>query len=231
MGIFFEYQSVYILSKELVFPHPTKTDRRGCLAYGGDLSTERLLLAYRSGIFPWFNEGEPISWFSPDPRMVLFPEDLYVSKSMKQVLERSYFEITYNTAFEAVMQNCSKIKRDGQYASSWITNDMITAYVNLHEQGYAHSVEAWQNGELVGGLYGIALGKCFYGESMFAKTSNASKAAFISVVKKLESLGFWLIDCQMYTEHLASLGADLIPRNIFLQYLEQNSREEEKLLF
>jgi leucyl/phenylalanyl-tRNA---protein transferase len=222
---------VYILSKELIFPHPSKTDRRGCLAYGGDLSTERLLLAYRSGIFPWFNEGEPISWFSPDPRMVLFPEDLYVSKSMKQVLERSYFEITYNTAFEAVMQNCSKIKRDGQYASSWITNDMITAYVNLHEQGYAHSVEAWQNGELVGGLYGIALGKCFYGESMFAKTSNASKAAFISVVKKLESLGFWLIDCQMYTKHLASLGADLIPRNIFLQYLEQNSREEEKLLF
>jgi len=217
------------LSKELIFPHPTKTDRRGCLAYGGDLSTERLLLAYRSGIFPWFNEGEPIGWFSPDPRMVLFPHDLYVSKSMKHVLERSYFEITYNTAFEKVMQNCSKIKRDGQFGT-WITNDMITAYVKLHELGFAHSVEAWQNGELVGGLYGIALGKCFFGESMFAKASNASKAAFISFVKKLEMHGFWLIDCQMYTEHLASLGADLIPRNIFLQYLEKNSREEEKLL-
>lgn len=148
---------------------------------------------------------------------------------MKQVLERSYFEITYNTAFEKVMQNCSKIKRDGQFGT-WITKDMITAYVKLHELGFAHSVEAWQNGELVGGLYGIALGKCFFGESMFAKTSNASKAAFISFVKKLETLGFWLIDCQMYTEHLASLGADLIPRNIFLQYLEKNSREEEKLL-
>jgi leucyl/phenylalanyl-tRNA--protein transferase len=221
---------VYILSKELIFPHPTKTDRRGCLAYGGDLSTERLLLAYRSGIFPWFNEWEPISWYSPDPRMVLFPKNLYVSKSMKQVLERSYFEITYNTAFEEVMQNCSKIKRNGQYGGSWITKDMITAYVKLHELGFAHSVEAWQNGELVGGLYGIALGKCFFGESMFAKASNASKAAFIIFVKKLESLGFWLIDCQMYTEHLASLGADLIPRNLFLQYLEQNSREEEKLL-
>lgn len=162
--------------------------------------------------------------------MVLFPNDLYVSKTMKQVLERSYFEITYNTAFEKVIQYCSKIKRDGQYGGTWITKDMINAYVNLHEQGYAHSVEAWQNGELVGGLYGIALGKCFFGESMFAKVSNASKAAFITFVRNLETIGFWLIDCQMYTDHLASLGADLIPRNIFLKYLEQNSREEEKLL-
>ena len=219
----------FLNKEELVFPHPSKADRRGCLAYGGDLSVERLLLAYRSGIFPWFNEGESIRWYCPDPRMVLFPAELYVSKSMKQVLERGYFQITYNTAFDAVIKNCSKIKRDGQFGGTWITKDMISAYVKLHELGYAHSVEAWQNNELVGGLYGVALGKCFFGESMFSKTSNASKAAFISLVKHLETLGFWLIDCQMYTKHLASLGAGLIPRNVFLEFLKQNSREAEKL--
>jgi leucyl/phenylalanyl-tRNA--protein transferase len=220
---------VHILNKEIIFPDPSKADRRGCLAFGGDLSTERLLLAYRSGIFPWFNEGQPISWFSPNPRMVLFPDKLYVSKTMKQVLSRSYFKITYNTAFEVVMQHCAKIKRDGQYGT-WITQDMIAAYVKLHELGFAHSVEAWQNEELVGGLYGISLGKCFFGESMFAKTSNASKAAFITFVKKLETLGFGLIDCQMHTEHLASLGAELIPRTLFLNYLKQNQKEEELFL-
>ena len=161
--------------------------------------------------------------------MVLFPDKLYVSKTMKQVLSRSYFKITYNTAFESVMQHCAKINRDGQYGT-WITNDMISAYVKLHQMGFAHSVEAWQNNELVGGLYGIALGKCFFGESMFAKTSNASKAAFITFVKKLEMLGFYLIDCQMYTEHLASLGAELIPRTLFLNYLKQNQIEEELFL-
>jgi leucyl/phenylalanyl-tRNA--protein transferase len=220
---------VHILNKEIKFPDPSKADRRGCLAFGGDLSTERLLLAYRSGIFPWFNEGEPISWFSPDPRMVLFPNEVYVSKTMKQVLERSYFKITYNTAFEDVMQQCAKIKRDGQFGT-WISKDMIAAYVKLHQLGFAHSIEAWENDELVGGLYGISLGKCFFGESMFAKTSNASKAAFITFVKKLESLDFWLIDCQIYTEHLASLGANLIPRAIFLDYLTQNQKNEELYL-
>ncbi len=220
---------MHILNKEIKFPDPSKADRRGCLAFGGDLSTERLLLAYRSGIFPWFNEGEPISWFSPDPRMVLFPNEVYVSKTMKQVLERSYFKITYNTAFEDVMQQCAKIKRDGQFGT-WISKDMIAAYVKLHQLGFAHSIEAWENDELVGGLYGISLGKCFFGESMFAKTSNASKAAFITFVKKLESLDFWLIDCQIYTEHLASLGANLIPRAIFLDYLTQNQKNEELYL-
>ena len=161
--------------------------------------------------------------------MVLFPDKLYVSKTMKQVLSRSYFKITYNTSFESVMQHCAKINRDGQYGT-WITKDMIAAYVKLHELGFAHSVEAWQNEELVGGLYGISLGKCFFGESMFAKTSNASKAAFITFVKKLETLGFGLIDCQMHTEHLASLGAELIPRALFLNYLKQNQIEEELFL-
>ncbi len=220
---------MYRLTEELSFPNPSKADRRGCIAFGGDLSTERLLLAYRNGIFPWFNEGSPIAWYTPDPRMVLFPKDLNLSKTMKQVLDRGHFQITYNNSFESVIRNCSSIKRDGQYGT-WITEDMVKSYVELHRLGFAHSVEAWQNGELVGGLYGISLGKCFFGESMFAKVSNASKAAFITFVMKLEALGFWLIDCQMYTEHLASLGADLIPRAVFLDYLKKNKKEEEKLI-
>ncbi len=220
---------MYFLDKKLQFPHPRYADRRGLLAIGGDLSPERLILAYRNGIFPWFNEGDPICWYSPNPRMVLFPEKIKISKSMKQVLERKYFNISFNSAFEEVMRSCSMIPRSDQFGT-WISEDMIKAYTEMHQLGYAHSVEARQNGELVGGLYGIALGKCFFGESMFAKVSNASKAAFISLVKKLEDMGFWLIDCQIYTSHLASLGAELIPRDSFLEYLEKNRKEEEKIL-
>jgi len=220
---------LFRLSEELSFPNPNLADKRGYLAIGGDLSTDRLLLAYRNGIFPWFNEGSPIVWYSPNPRMVLFPKDLYVSKTMRQVLERGYFQITYNTAFENVISNCSTVYRDGQFGT-WITKDMISSYVKMHQLGYAHSIEAWQNGELVGGLYGIALGKCFFGESMFAKVSNASKAAFITLVRRLDELGFFLIDCQIYTEHLASLGANLIPRVLFLDYLDKNKMEEEKII-
>lgn len=212
------------LSKELTFPSPNLANRNGLLALGGDLSVERLILAYSSGIFPWYNEGEPICWYSPNPRMVLFPEELKVSKTMKQVLSRNYFEITFDTAFESVIKNCSTVPREGQ-RGTWITNDMIEAYVALHELGYAHSVEAWQNGELVGGLYGVSLGKCYFGESMFAKVSNASKAAFITMVQMLKSKDFKLIDCQIYTEHLASLGARLIPRKDFLELLDENKEE------
>jgi leucyl/phenylalanyl-tRNA--protein transferase len=218
---------MYTLNEDISFPHPSQANRRGLLAMGGDLSRERLILAYSLGIFPWYNEGEPIYWYSLDPRMVLFPENLKVSKSMKQVLDRKDFTITYDKAFKEVMIACRSVYRPGQ-GGTWITDDMLNAYCDLHEVGIAHSVEAWKDGELVGGLYGVSLGRCFFGESMFSKVSNASKAAFITMVRELESKGFLLIDCQMYTEHLASLGAALIPRTEFLAYLEENRKEENR---
>jgi leucyl/phenylalanyl-tRNA--protein transferase len=216
---------VHFLSHSLNFPDPRKANKRGPIAIGGDLSKERLLLAYSSGIFPWYNEGEPIYWYSPDPRMVLFPDDLIVSKSMKQVIRRNYFTLTLDTNFENVIKACSKIQRPGQQGT-WITDEMQKAYIELHQSGFAHSVEAWQEGKLVGGLYGVSLGKCFFGESMFSEVSNASKAAFIALVSFLKEKGFWLIDCQVHTEHLESLGAKLIPRNTFLDILEKNKAED-----
>jgi leucyl/phenylalanyl-tRNA--protein transferase len=216
---------MFYLTEELSFPSPKQANINGLLAIGGDLSVDRLLLAYHQGIFPWFNHGEPISWYSPNPRMVLFPEELKVSKTMKQVLSRKQFEISYDQAFADVIKSCSAIPRESQFGT-WITNDMIEAYTELHQRGYAHSVEAWQDGRLVGGLYGVSLGKCFFGESMFAKVSNASKAAFISLVQHLQSKGFWLIDCQVYTSHLASLGARLIRRHEFLKFIDKNKEEE-----
>jgi len=216
-----------ILSDALRFPNPNLANQDGLLAIGGDLSLPRLLLAYSSGIFPWYNEGELICWYSPNPRMVLFPDKLKISKTMRQVLERKYFEITYDSDFGAVMRGCGNVPRGGQ-AGTWITAAMLQAYTALHAEGHAHSVEAWQGGELVGGLYGVSIGKCFFGESMFAKVSNASKAAFITLVQDLKSRGYWLIDCQVYTEHLASLGAALLPRSTFLAYLERNKSEETR---
>lgn len=199
-------------------------DPGGILAFGGDLSPERLLLAYQMGIFPWYNEEDPILWWSPDPRFVLFPNELKVSKSMRPYFNQKKFELTCDQAFEEVIRDC-QAPRDGQHFGTWITEDMVNAYNRLHELGYAHSVEVWQNGEMVGGLYGIALGKCFFGESMFSKVSNASKFGFIILTQKLEKLGFWLIDCQQQTGHLESLGARAIPRRDFLEILKKNEQE------
>jgi leucyl/phenylalanyl-tRNA--protein transferase len=216
---------VFRLSDDIFFPNPSLAERDGLLAIGGDLSVERLLLAYQSGIFPWYNEGEPILWFSPNPRFVLMPESLKVSKSMKQVLRKAEFEIRFDSAFEEVIEACAAVPRPGQYGT-WITEDMKRAYVQLHREGFAHSAEAWQDGELVGGLYGVSLGNAFFGESMFTRKSNASKAAFITLVRRLEAQGFRLIDCQTPTKHLASLGAVHMRRSDFLVLLRNCLRKK-----
>ncbi|TWF39127.1 leucyl/phenylalanyl-tRNA--protein transferase [Chitinophaga polysaccharea] len=188
----------------------------GLLAIGGDLSVERLLLAYRSGIFPWYDEP-PILWWSPDPRFVLFPDELKVSASMKQVLRRQQFRISYNEDFAAVIQRCSTIPRPGQ-TGTWITPEMQEAYIRLHKAGYAMSVECWQDNQLVGGLYGVKMGPFFFGESMFSDVSNASKAAFITFVQAYAT-ELKMIDCQVHTTHLASLGASFISREEFLEII------------
>lgn len=211
---------MYLLSKDLIFPPVQLADEDGLLAIGGDLSVDRLLLAYKSGIFPWYNEGEPIIWYSPNPRMVLFPANLKVSKSMKQIIKKGEFSITFNQQFSEVISNCKNMYRAGQ-GGTWITNEMQNAYIELHKKGIAKSVEVWLENELVGGLYGIDLGDIFCGESMFSKVSNASKLAFIYLVQKLKEEDYKLIDCQVYNNHLASLGAKEIPREIFLKYLNK----------
>ena len=207
---------MHYLTQKIKFPDVTEASLDGLLAVGGDLSEARLLQAYKQGIFPWFNEGEPILWWSPNPRFVLFPEKLKVSKSMKQVLKNKGYTVTVNKDFRAVITACSKAKRDGQ-TGTWITNDMIEAYVRLHNLGYAKSVEVWDKDALIGGFYGIDLNNgVFCGESMFAKISNASKVAFITFIQNTD---YKLIDCQVYTNHLESLGAEDISRNLFLEYL------------
>lgn len=210
---------VFSLDDSLIFPPAEYSDEKGIIAIGGDLSPERLLCAYKQGIFPWYTEKEPILWWSPDPRFILFPDDIRISKSMRQVINREIFEITYDRAFRDVISGC-RGPRSSQ-TGTWITHEMAEGYIQLHKRGYAHSVEAWQDGKLAGGLYGISLGRCFFGESMFAKVSNASKAAFITLTKKLSGLGFRIIDCQVYTEHLKNLGAKSIPRKLFLSILEE----------
>ncbi|WP_418511056.1 leucyl/phenylalanyl-tRNA--protein transferase [Corallibacter sp.] len=207
---------MHYLSKHIAFPDVNLATPEGILAVGGDLSVERLLLAYKSGIFPWFNEGEPVIWWSPDPRFVLFPEKLKVSKSMKQVLRNTEFEVTVNQDFKQVIAACAKTKRKGQ-DDTWITQTMIEAYTELHNLGYAKSVEVWLHNELVGGLYGVDVGNgVFCGESMFAKVSNASKVGFITFI---QHTNYKLIDCQVYTNHLESLGAEEIDRTEFLKFL------------
>ncbi|MRG47181.1 leucyl/phenylalanyl-tRNA--protein transferase [Chitinophaga sp. SYP-B3965] len=208
-----------IPDNELIFPPLHKAEPDGLLAIGGDLSMERLLLAYRSGIFPWYNR-KPILWWSPDPRFVLFPAELKVSNSMKQLLRKSPFRISINENFAGVISNCSSIEREGQ-DGTWITKDMMAAYLQLHEAGYALSVECWQNEELVGGLYGLKIGRCFFGESMFAKVSNASKAAFITFIQQYEN-ELAMVDCQVHTHHLASLGARFISRITFADIVQRN---------
>jgi leucyl/phenylalanyl-tRNA--protein transferase len=210
---------MFILTDNLAFPPIESADESGFLAIGGDLSAERLLLAYRSGIFPWYSEEDPICWWSPDPRFVLFPGELKVSKSMQQVIKKKQFEFSTNKAFEAVISNCKNVYRPGQ-GGTWISEEMKTAYINLHQLGYAHSAEAWQGGELVGGLYGIRLGKLFFGESMFSLQSNASKFAFINYVQQLQQENVQLIDCQLHTPHLESLGARMIAREDFKRFLQ-----------
>lgn len=210
---------VFSLNNELYFPPVELAEEDGLLAIGGDLSPERLLLAYRNGIFPWY-EGDFILWWCPDPRFVLFPDELKISKSMKALLRKNSFDFTINEAFKDVVHNCKEIDRRGQ-KGTWITDEVEQAYSKMHQLKYAVSAEAWTNNELVGGAYGIKLGKVFFGESMFSKVSNASKYAFIKLVNFLQEDDVQLIDCQVYTEHLESLGARMISREHFIKMLGQ----------
>ena len=207
---------VFKLTDELIFPPPELAERDGLLCVGGDLSEERLLLAYSMGIFPWYSDGDPVLWWSPDPRLVLFPRELKVSRSLRQVLKNNIYEITIDAAFPEVIRNCAGAKRKGD-EGTWITEEITDAYIQLHRSGFAHSIESWQNGELAGGLYGVALGSVFFGESMFAKKTNASKVAFVALVQQLLKWDFVLIDCQVTTRHLISFGAREIPRSEFMQ--------------
>ncbi|MGA9271379.1 MAG: leucyl/phenylalanyl-tRNA--protein transferase [Lutimonas sp.] len=209
---------MFLLGKKIEFPDVELASPDGILAIGGDLSPERLLLAYQRGIFPWFSEGEPIVWYSPEKRMVLFPKELKVSKSMKQLIRKETYRITWNQNFEDVIEACQASPRKDQ-DGTWITEEMRRAYIRLHELGHAKSVEVWRDEELVGGLYGIDLGHVFCGESMFSRESNTSKLAFINLVQELERENYRLIDCQIYTAHLASLGAREIPRKEFTKLL------------
>jgi leucyl/phenylalanyl-tRNA--protein transferase len=204
------------LNDNIEFPKYNYTTKDGIIALGGDLSEERLMYAYKNGIFPWFSEGDPIVWYCPFDRMVLFPGDLKVSKSMRKIIYKNKFKITENTAFEEVIYNCKNIYRNDGFGT-WITDDMEQAYINLHKKGVAKSIEVWLDNQLVGGLYGVEVNNVFCGESMFSKVSNASKLAFIHLVK---SKNYKLIDCQVYNEHLASLGAKEIDRDLFLEILK-----------
>lgn len=209
---------MYRLTDALLFPSPEQASDEGIVAVGGDLKPERVMLAYRKGIFPWFESDDFLLWWSPDPRMVLFPDQVKISKSMRAVLRKKQFEVTFNKAFDDVVEACAKVKRFGQNGT-WITPGLMEVYSALHTQGHAHSVEVWEEGVLVGGLYGIDLGTVFCGESMFSKANNASKVALISLAKELKKNKYELIDCQVPTQHLASMGAESIPRSEFLTYL------------
>ena len=197
------------------------TEPDGLLAVGGDLSTERLLAAYQQGIFPWYSEGQPVLWWSPDPRMVLFPAEVKVSRSLAKTLRQNKFTISVDRAFENVIIECSqpRMEKGRLQTETWLLDEMIDAYIQLHKEGYAHSIECWQNDKLVGGLYGVAIGNVFFGESMFSRVSNASKVAFVELARRLEQENYQLIDCQIYTQHLHSLGARLIPRSEFIELL------------
>ncbi len=206
----------------LTFPPLTKAMREpnGLLAAGGDLCADRLIHAYRHGCFPWFSEGQPILWWSPDPRTVLFPEELHISRSLGKLLRQQRYQVSFDRDFARVIQACAAPR---SYADgTWITDEMQSAYIELHARGFAHSVEVWDNGELVGGLYGLAMGQLFFGESMFSRADNASKFGFATLVKHLQAWGFVLIDCQMPTDHLHSLGARAIPRQQFADYLRDH---------
>ncbi len=212
---------LYFLNDRLEFPDVEEANSDGLLAVGGDLSPERLLIAYKNGIFPWFNNDDLILWWSPDPRMVLFPNKVKISKSMNKLLQRNVFRLTINEAFEEVLNHCAAQERKGQ-EGTWITKAMKEAYLELHKKGFAKSYEVWEEDNLVGGLYGVDLGHVFCGESMFSKVSNASKYAFIRLAQELLHKKYVLIDCQVHTNHLKSLGAEEIPRKEFIQLLQGN---------
>ena len=210
---------IFSLIDEIVFPNPNLAEKDGLLAVGGDLAPERLLQAYANGIFPWYSDGEPILWWSPDPRMVLFPENFKISKSLKQSIRNKNFEVSFDKEFKLVIGNCAKSKRK-EGNGTWITKEMQDAYTKLHEAGFAHSVETYLDGKLVGGLYGISLGKAFFGESMFHSERDASKIALYYIVKRMKEWGFHFIDAQQETNHLKSLGAESIPRTEFIKLLK-----------
>ncbi len=211
---------VFRLDDELAFPPPHLAEDNGLLAVGGDLRPERLLLAYSSGIFPWYEDGMPILWHSPDPRMVLDVDELRIGRTLAKVLRRDPYEIRCDTVFEQVITKCAEVPRPNQ-DGTWITDEMLDAYIELHRLGFAHSVEAWRDDALAGGLYGVSLGGAFFGESMFAQQSNASKVAFVALVRQLQRWNFALVDCQVHTELLESFGARLYPRRHYLSALEE----------
>lgn len=212
---------VFQLTDDLLFPPPQLARADGLLALGGDLSEDRLLLAYSMGIFPWFSEGDPILWWAPDPRLVLFPHDLKVSRRLQRTLRQHKFQITLDTAFREVIESCAHI-RIARGEETWITEDMKDAYCILHEHGYAHSVEAWREGKLAGGVYGVAIGSAFFGESMFSKVADSSKVAFVHLVNQLQKWNFDFVDCQIRTEHLVRLGAQEIPGEDFYILLKKS---------
>lgn len=209
---------MYFLTDELIFPPVDSANVEGLLAVGGNLSPERLLLAYQSGIFPWFDNDSIILWWSPDPRMILYPDQIKISKSMRKVIRNEQFRLTKNTCFREVLEYCSSVPREGQ-DGTWITDDMKNAYIALHKKGIAKSYEVWEDDSLVGGLYGVDLGDVFCGESMFSLTSNASKFAFIKLAEELKAKDYKVIDCQLHTDHLESMGAQEIPRKEFMKFL------------
>ena len=210
---------VFLLTDAMEFPPPHLAARDGLLAVGGDLSVKRLIFAYRMGIFPWFSEGDPILWWSPDPRLVLYPNEIKISKTLKKIIKKKTFNVTMDLAFNEVINQCAQARLQNNQGT-WIVKDMIDAYCKLHRSGFAHSVEVWQQGELAGGLYGVSLGKCFFGESMFTRVSNASNVGLVKLSYYLNELSFELIDCQVTTEHLIRFGAREIPRPLFLDQLK-----------
>jgi leucyl/phenylalanyl-tRNA---protein transferase len=210
---------VFRLSDQIIFPEPELSRQDGLLAVGGDLSLERLILAYSMGIFPWYSRSDPILWWSPDPRLVLYPDELHVSRSLMKTLKQDRFRVTLDQDFDQVITACAAAPRDKQ-PGTWITADMVDAYRRLHEAGFAHSVEVWNQAGLAGGLYGVSLGKCFFGESMFSRQNNASKVALATLVQLLRKWSFNLIDCQVTTQHLVRLGAREIPRKRFMAELK-----------
>ena len=221
--------AIYQLLKDIpIFPSPKKAQSDGLLAIGGDLSKERLIEAYKNGIFPWYEDGQPILWWSPDPRLVLYPNELKISRRFKKFLKKKIFKISVDTAFHKLIENCANtrlIKGEG----TWITKEMKNAYINLYKSGYAHSIESWYKGQLVGGLYGVQIGYCFFGESMFSIMSNASKCALVALANYSQINRVRLIDCQMSTEHLKTMGAREINRDNFLEQLKKNISKDKKI--
>jgi len=218
---------VFLLDDSNKFPHPVHAESSGLLAVGGDLSAERLITAYKSGIFPWYSEGGPILWFSPDPRLVLFLDGLSVSRKLQKIIRQGEFEVRFDTSFYQVVKSCAGVNRKGQ-DGTWITDDMIEAYGELHKRGYAHSVETYRDGTLVGGLYGVSFGGAFFGESMFYDMSNASKVALYYLVQRLKRWDFDFIDSQVPNDHMKSMGGREIDRGSFLNMLDKSLEKETK---